>query len=41
MITEVGPADPATGKRPPVYGIEDAPWSAVRDAERSYGFAAF
>jgi len=30
-----------TGKRPPVYVTENAPWSAVRNAARSYGFAAF
>ncbi len=41
VITSVGPPDPKTGKRPPVYTHEDAPWSAVRDAAHSYGFAAF
>ncbi|MDT4961589.1 MAG: hypothetical protein QOF87_1236 [Pseudonocardiales bacterium] len=41
VITAVGPPDPTTGKRPPVYVREDAPWSAVRDAAHSYGFAAF
>jgi hypothetical protein len=41
VITAVGAPDPATGKRPPVYVTEDAPWSAVRDAANSYGFAAF
>lgn len=41
VITGVGPADPATGKRPPVYVWEDAPWSAVRDKGHAYGFAAF
>ncbi|MEU6239303.1 metallophosphoesterase family protein, partial [Kitasatospora sp. NPDC047058] len=41
VITGVGAADPATGKRPPVYVIEDAPWSAFRDADNPYGFAAF
>ncbi|WP_249416822.1 metallophosphoesterase family protein [Streptomyces sp. TS71-3] len=41
VITSVGPADPTTGKRPPVYTREDAPWSAVRDSANSYGFAAF
>jgi len=41
VITAVGPPNPATGKRPPVYVTEDAPWSAVRDAAHSYGFAAF
>ncbi|MGE7433257.1 purple acid phosphatase family protein [Kitasatospora sp. NPDC001175] len=41
VITGVGPVDSATGKRPPKYVIEDAPWSAFRDADHSYGFAAF
>lgn len=41
VITSVGTPDPVTGKRPPVYTREDAPWSAVRDAANSYGFAAF
>ncbi|HEX2903827.1 MAG TPA: metallophosphoesterase family protein [Jatrophihabitans sp.] len=41
VITSVGAPDPATGKRPPNYTREDAPWSAVRDAANSYGFAAF
>ena len=41
VITAVGAPDPTTGKRPPVYVREDAPWSAVRDAAHSYGFAAF
>jgi hypothetical protein len=41
VITSVGPVDPATGKHPPVYTHEDAPWSAVRDAAHAYGFAAF
>lgn len=41
VITAVGDPDPKTGKRPPVYVREDAPWSAVRNAAHSYGFAAF
>ncbi|MFE0027535.1 purple acid phosphatase family protein [Amycolatopsis sp. NPDC059021] len=41
VITAVGEPDPKTGKRPPVYVSEDAPWSAARDAAHSYGFAAF
>jgi len=28
-------------KRPPLYVKEQAPWSAVRNAAHSYGFAAF
>jgi hypothetical protein len=41
VIVSVGDPDPVTGKRPPVYVREDAPWSAVRDAAHAYGFAAF
>jgi 3',5'-cyclic AMP phosphodiesterase CpdA len=41
VITAVGAPDAVTGKRPPVYVKEDAPWSAVRNAAHSYGFAAF
>ncbi|HWL18477.1 MAG TPA: metallophosphoesterase family protein [Bradyrhizobium sp.] len=41
VITAVAAPDPATGKRAPVYVTEQAPWSAVRNAAQSYGFAAF
>jgi hypothetical protein len=41
VITAVGDPDPKTGKRPPVYVKEAAPWSAVRNAAHAYGFAAF
>ena len=41
VITAVGAPDPVTGKRLPVYVKEEAPWSAVRNAAHSYGFAAF
>ena len=41
VLTAVGVVDPATGKRTPNYVYEAAPWSAVRDPEHSYGFAAF
>jgi len=41
VIVAVGEPDPVTGKRPPVYVKEDAPWSAVRNAAHAYGFAAF
>jgi hypothetical protein len=41
VITAVGAPDPTSGKRPPVYVKEPAPWSAVRNAAHSYGFAAF
>jgi Calcineurin-like phosphoesterase/Purple acid Phosphatase, N-terminal domain len=41
VITAVADTDPATGKRAPIYVKEPAPWSAVRNAAHSYGFAAF
>jgi hypothetical protein len=41
VITAVGERNPATGRRAPIYVTEDAPWSAVRNAAHSYGFAAF
>jgi 3',5'-cyclic AMP phosphodiesterase CpdA len=41
VITGVGDFDPAISKRRPIYVKEDAPWSAVRNAAHSYGFAAF
>jgi 3',5'-cyclic AMP phosphodiesterase CpdA len=41
VITAVGDVDPATHKRRPVYVMEHAPWSAVRNAAHAYGFAAF
>jgi hypothetical protein len=41
VIVSVGSSDPVTGKRPPVYVKEDAPWSAARNAAHAYGFAAF
>ena len=41
VITAVGAPDPRTGKRPPVYIHEPAPWSATRNAAHAYGFAAF
>jgi hypothetical protein len=41
VITAVGPPDPKTGRRPPIYVKEAAPWSAVRNAGHGYGFAAF
>src|SRR6266700_1264341 len=40
VITAVsGPV--STGKRKPTYVMEDAVWSAFRDEEHPYGFAAF
>jgi hypothetical protein len=41
VIVSVTDPDPTTGKRAPVYVREDAPWSAMRNAAHSYGFAAF
>lgn len=41
VITSVTPPDARTGRRVPVYVREAAPWSAVRDPARPYGFAAF
>ena len=41
VITAVGPPDVVTGRRPAVYVRESAPWSAVRNTEHAYGFAAF
>jgi 3',5'-cyclic AMP phosphodiesterase CpdA len=40
VITGVGPVG-ANGRRPSIYVPEAAPWSAVRDKEHAYGFAAF
>ncbi|WP_051944362.1 purple acid phosphatase family protein [Streptacidiphilus rugosus] len=40
VLTGVG-AVGANGKRPPVYVFEETPWSASRDADHAYGFAAF
>jgi hypothetical protein len=42
VITAVSAtANPATGKRTSTYVREQAVWSAVRDEEHPYGFAAF
>jgi 3',5'-cyclic AMP phosphodiesterase CpdA len=42
VITSVSAtADPSTGKRVSTYVREQAVWSAVRDVEHPYGFAAF
>lgn len=41
VIVSVGPPDPTTGKRPPNYVYEGAPWSGVRDKAQAYGFASF
>jgi hypothetical protein len=37
VIVAVGSSpDPMTGKRPPVYVKEDAPWSAVQRSKHSH-----
>ncbi len=41
VIMRVSDFNPVTHKRPPVYVVEEAPWSAVRNAAHSYGFAGF
>ena len=41
VLTGVGAFDPAIGHKPPIYVLEDAPWSAFRDRDNAYGFAAF
>ncbi|WP_157060575.1 purple acid phosphatase family protein [Pantoea sp. A4] len=41
VITAVAERNPVNGKRRPVYVEEEAPWSAVRNAARAYGFAGF
>ncbi len=41
VLTGVGAYDPAIKAKAPIYVIEDAPWSAFRDRENPYGFAAF
>lgn len=41
VIVAVTAPDPTTGKRAPIYVHESAPWSAVRNAAHSYGFASF
>ncbi|MGH3632897.1 MAG: purple acid phosphatase family protein [Mycobacterium sp.] len=41
VVTGVGGFDPAIGRKAPIYVVEDAPWSAFRDRDHPYGFAAF
>lgn len=41
VITGVGAVDPGTGKKAPIYVMEQAPWSAFKDPEHPYGFCAF
>ncbi len=40
-MTGVGAYDSAYGVKAPIYVTEDAPWSAFRDRDNPYGFAAF
>ncbi|MGD1253843.1 purple acid phosphatase family protein [Mycobacterium seoulense] len=41
VLTGVGAFDPGLGRKAPIYVVEDAPWSAFRDRDHPYGFAAF
>lgn len=41
VITGVGAFDPAVRRKPPIYVMEDAPWSAFRDRDNPYGFVSF
>ena len=41
VITAVGAPPAGGGKRPSTYVFEETPWSAFRDEEHPYGFAAF
>lgn len=41
VLTGVGGFDPAIGRKAPTYVLEEAPWSAFRDRDHPYGFAAF
>ncbi|WP_343710561.1 metallophosphoesterase family protein [Mycobacterium sp.] len=41
VLTGVGAFDPARGRKPPIYLVEEAPWSVFRDRENPYGFAVF
>jgi 3',5'-cyclic AMP phosphodiesterase CpdA len=41
VLTGVGEFDPEIGRKTPIYVTEDAPWSAFRDRDNPYGFAAF
>ncbi|NKY86337.1 purple acid phosphatase family protein [Nocardia veterana] len=41
VITGVGAPDPVTGRKTPIYVMEQAAWSAFKDPENPYGFCAF
>jgi 3',5'-cyclic AMP phosphodiesterase CpdA len=41
VLMGVGAFDPGIGRKAPIYVMEDAPWSAFRDRDYPYGFAAF
>ena len=41
VIVAVGAPPAGWGKRPATYVFEETPWSAFRDEEHPYGFAAF
>jgi hypothetical protein len=41
VVVAAGPPDAVTGRRPSIYVMEQAPWSAARNTSHAYGFAAF
>jgi hypothetical protein len=41
VVTGIGAATDAIGRKAPIYVTEEAPWSAFRDSQNPYGFVAF
>jgi 3',5'-cyclic AMP phosphodiesterase CpdA len=41
VVTGIGAATDAIGRKAPMYMVEPAPWSAFRDSQNPYGFVAF
>lgn len=41
VVTGLGTDTDSIGRRKPIYVVEEAPWSAFRDADNPYGFVAF
>src|SRR5947209_763655 len=41
VVTGIGAATDAIGRKAPIYVVEPAPWSAFRDSRNPYGFVAF
>lgn len=41
VVTGLGDAHDAIGRRVPIYVVEEAPWSAFRDSQNPCGFVAF